>query len=253
MISLTVSGIVFACIFGGALLGLLVRRRLPEAHLSNDSKDVIKLGMGLIGTMTALLLGLLVASAKSSYDTQRNGVAQLAANVIMLDRALARYGPETKETRELLRSSVSDMIQRTWPEEHADSNSESRTDTEGRYEVVFEKIQELTPKNDAQRSLQGQAIKIATETAQLRWQLFTQRDSSIPVPFLVVMVSWLALIFASFGLFTPRNATAVTTLIVCAVVVSSALFLILELDRPFDGIIKLSSSPLRSALAMLGR
>ena len=109
MSSMAISCIVFASILGGIVFGKICRAKLPAAHLDPESRDVIKLGLGLIATMTALVLGLLVATAKSSFDTQQNGVAQLAGNVIMLDRVLARYGPETKEARELLRTSVTDM------------------------------------------------------------------------------------------------------------------------------------------------
>jgi hypothetical protein len=254
MSSLTISAIVFACTFSGALFGVLLRARLPEHHLSSDSKDVVKLGMGLIGTMTALVLGLLVASAKSSYDAQRNGVAQLAANIIVLDRALAHYGSETREIRDQLRASVDDMIRRTWPEEFPPSERpEGKGGTEGRYEDLYDKLLQLTPKTEAQRALHAQALRVANDTSQARWLLFAQRTRSIPTPFLVVMVCWLVLIFTSFGLFSPRNVTAVVSLLVCALAVSSAIFLILELDRPFNGMIQISSAPLRSALEQLGR
>src|SRR5262245_43845177 len=145
MSSLTISFIVFGCMVGGVLVGMTLRALLSEHHLSTESRDLVKLSMGLIGTMTALVLGLLIASAKSSFDTQRNGLGQLSGNVIFLDRVLARYGPETKEAREMLRDSVADMIQRTWPEEG--SSSGQAEGTEGRYEGIFDKIQELAPKN----------------------------------------------------------------------------------------------------------
>jgi hypothetical protein len=254
MSSLTITAIIFACVFGGALLGMFLRTRLPEDHLSPESKDVVKLGMGLVGTLTALVLGLLVASAKSSFDAQRNGVAQLGANIITLDRALAHYGPEAQEIRAQLRTSVEDMMRRTWPDEFpASARTEGKGATEGRYEELSDKILALTPKTDAQRAFHAQAVRIALDTAQARWLLFTQRTSSIPTPFLVVMVCWLVLIFTSFGLFSPRNVTAFVSLLVCALVVSSALFLIMELDRPFQGMIQISSAPLRSALDQLGR
>ena len=222
---LTIGCVVFACVFGATLLGMVLRALLPEEHLSTDSKDVVKLGMGLIGTMTALVLGLLIASAKSSFDTQRNGLAQLSANVIFLDRTLAMYGTESKDGREMLRASVADMLERTWPEESPQSvPTEAKTATEGRYEAVYERIQELAPKNDAQRALKAKALTIAFEMGQARWLLFAQKGSSIPFPFLVVMVSWLALLLGSFGLLAPRNATAFVTLFVCALAVSSAVF-----------------------------
>jgi Protein of unknown function (DUF4239) len=254
MNSLTISGIIFACIFGGALAGVILRGALPDHHLSPDSRDVVKLGMGLIGTMTALVLGLLIASAKSSFDTQRNGVAQLAANVIVVDRDLAHYGPEAKDSREMLRASVADMIERTWPDENGQPQSHGQpSGTEGRYEGLYDKIQELAPKTEAQRTFQAQALKTAADTAQMRWLLFAQKGSSIPTPFLAVMVAWVALILASFGLFAPRNAIAMVTLLLCSLTIASAIFLILELDRPFGGIIQISSGPLRNALAQLGR
>jgi hypothetical protein len=254
MSSLAIAGIILACILGGIILGMVLRAVLPEEHLSAESKDLVKLGMGLVGTMTALVLGLLVASAKGSFDTQRNGLAQLAGNVIFLDRVLARYGPEAKDAREVLRSSVADMIHRTWPgEDPGSGKSEARSGTEGRYEGLFDSIQGLKPKDDTQRTLQAEALKTATDTAQARWLLFAQKGSSIPMPFLVVMAVWLILILASFGLLARPNVIGFITLVVCALVVSSAIFLILELDRPYGGIIQISSAPLRDALAQLGR
>jgi hypothetical protein len=233
---------------------MILRAILPEKHLSSESKDLVKLGMGLIGTMTALVLGLLIASAKGSYDTQRNGLAQMSANIIMLDRVLARYGQESKEVREMLHASVADMLQRAWPQEDPTSgHTAAPSRTEGRYEGIFDKIQELKPKTEAQRALQAQALKIAGDTAQTRWLMFAQKDSSIPTPFLVVLVCWLTLILGSFSLLAPPNATVFITLLICAVAVSSAVFLVLELDRPFEGILQVSSAPLRDALGQLGR
>jgi hypothetical protein len=254
MSSLTISLIVFGCILGGTLLGMALRSLLPEEHLSSDTKDVVKLGMGVIGTMAALVIGLMVASAKSSFDSQRNGLAQLAGNVIFLDRTLARYGPESKDARDMLKASVADMLQRTWPEEEsASGRSEAPSGTEGRYEALYEKLQDLKPKTETQRALQAQALRIATDVGQSRWLLFAQQGSSIPTPFLIVMVSWLTLLMASFSMFAPRNLTVTITLLLCALAVSSAVFLILELDQPFQGLLKISSAPVRTALTQLGR
>ncbi len=254
MSAMTVSGIVFACAFGGALLGMILRAFLPEKHLSAESKDLVRLGMGLVATMTALVLGLLVASAKSSFDAQRNGLAQLSANVIVLDKTLARYGTETKEVRKILRAAVTDVIQRTWPEENGASGpTTAKSSTQASYEEFYEKMQELTPKDENQRTLHAQALKVAGDIGQTRWLMYAQRTSSIPTPFLVVLVCWLTLIMGSFGLFAPPNTVVFFTLIVCALTVSSAIFLIMDLDQPFHGIIHISSAPLRNALEQLGR
>jgi hypothetical protein len=253
MSSLAISGIVFACIVAGMILGMILRAILPEKHLSTETKDLVKLGMGLIGTMTALVLGLLIASAKSSWDAQRNGLAQMSGNVIFMDRALAHFGPESMDARKMLHASVIDMIQSTWPEENPEPGQrKEKSATEGKYEGLYEKMQELTPKNDAQRAFQAQALKTMGDVAQARWLLFSQRGNSIPTPFLVVMVAWLVLILMSFSMFAPPNATVLITLLICALAVSSAIFLILELDRPFDGILQISSAPVRNALEQLG-
>jgi hypothetical protein len=251
MSALAIAVIVFACVFGGALLGMLLRAALPEHHLSTDSKDVVKLGMGLIATMAALVLGLLIASTKGSYDTQRSELTQMSTNIILLDRVLAHYGPETKEARNLLRHSVVRVLDQIWPE---DSSQPAQLDpTAAGAEPLYDKIQALAPQNEAQRSLQAKALSTTTDIAQTRWLMFEQQGSSIPMPFLVVLVFWLTIIFVSFGLYAPPNATVFMTLFVCAVSVSGAIFLILQLDRPFEGPIQIPSTPLRTALAHLGQ
>jgi len=250
MNSMTTGWLVFACVFGAALLGLFLRKSLPDDHLSGDSKDVVKLGMGLIGTMAALVLSLLISSAKGSYDIRSSEVAQLSANVMLLDRALAHYGPEAREARDLLRGSVAWVIDQTWPARSAGPSQPMPT---AGAEAFYNAIQALSPQNDAQRSLQAQALTIGTSLGQTRWLLVGQSAHSIPRPFLVVLICWLAFIFGSFGLFARANTTVIAALFVCALSFSSAIFLILELDRPFEGLIQISSAPLREALGRLGQ
>jgi Protein of unknown function (DUF4239) len=251
MNSPAISSIVFACVAGSALLGMLLRRILPEHHLAAESKDVVKLGIGLIGTMAALVLGLMVGSAKSSYDAQKNNLAQLSVKIVLLDRALAHYGPDAKEPRETLRTAVDRILAGIWPDDR--SQPAQLNPTAARAEVVYDQIQGLAPKTDAQRTLQGQALAIALDIGQLRWSLFQQSGSAISTPFVVVLVFWLSVIFASFGLMAPANPTTIVTLLLCTLSVSGAIFLILELDRPFDGLIQIPSTPLRNALAQLGQ
>src|SRR5215470_3938357 len=139
MSAIAIGSIVFACVFGGALLGMLLRGLLPDRHLSADSKDVVRLGMGLLATMAALVLGLLIASAKGSYDTQRGEVTQMAANVVLLDRVLAHYGPESKDARDLLRRYVAQVLEQMWPTTGAGSTA---LDPPGAVvEDLFERIQ----------------------------------------------------------------------------------------------------------------
>ena len=240
--------IVLVCVFGGSLLGMFLHTILPEHHLSADSKDVIKLGMGLTATMSALVLALLTNSAKGSFDTQRNELTQMAANIILLDRILAHYGPETKDARDLLKGTVANMITRMWPEEGSAPLLEPVA-----AEAFYDKIQSLSPQNEVQRALQGQALKMSVDIGQARWLLFEQGGRSIPMPFLVLLIFWVTVIFLSFGLFAPRNATVIVTLFLCALSLSGAIYLILELDHPFGGLVQISSAPLRSALSQIDK
>jgi hypothetical protein len=240
--------IVLACTFGGALLGIFLRTVLPEAHLSADSKDTVRLGMGMVATMTALVLGLLVASAKNFYDTQGSELTQTAANVVLLDRVLAHYGSETKETRDLLRGAVARTLDRISHQEHS-----QMAPTAPGGETLYDKIQALSPTSDTQRALKAQASSMAIDIGKLRWLMFEQASTSVSLPLLVVLILWLTLVFISFGLFAPPNYTVIVTLFLCALSVSGAIFLILAMYTPFQGLMHISSAPLRSALAHLGQ
>jgi hypothetical protein len=248
----TISGaLVFASLFGAGLVGVRVRAALPEHHLSTDSRDSVRIGMGLVATMAALVLGLLVASTKGAYDTQKSEVMQMAAKIVFLDRILANYGSETSETRELLRGSVGSAINRMWPDKKS-SQAAQLDPSVSSGEAFFNSIQKLSPQNDVQRSLKSQAVQIATDLGQMRWLLFEQTETSISIPMLIVLISWLAIIFMSVGVFAPPNATVIVALMLAAFSVAGAIFLILELDMPFDGVIRISPAPMRNALIHLG-
>jgi hypothetical protein len=253
MSAMAVSSIAFGCVFGGALLGMFLRGVLPEHHLNADSKDVVKLGMGLIATMSALVLALLIASAKGSYDTQRSEVTQMSADIVQLDRVLVHYGPQAKSARDLERDVVIAGIASIWSERTfrtGELNSRTMKDKGARF---FDEIQQLSPQNDYQRSLMGQALQISADLGHIRSLLLEQTGGSIPMPFLVVLVFWLSMIFASFGLFAPVNPTVIAILLVCAISVAGAIFLVLELDQPFAGLIRISDEPMRRALTILGQ
>ena len=249
MNSLAVSFIVFTIIFGAAVVGMLLRRVLPEHHLSADSKEVIKLGTGLVATMAALVLGLLVASAKGSFDAQSAEVTQASANIILLDRLLAQYGSETKEIRQSLRNITVRALEETWSKDR-NGPPEFRA---GGNEIMLEEIQGLSPENNLQRTIQSQALSIAMNLAQTRWLMFEQGVNSVSNPMVVVLVFWLAIIFLTWGMFSRPNASVVASLIAAALSVSGAMFLILEMYNPYRGLIQISSAPARAALAHLGQ
>jgi hypothetical protein len=249
--SFLAAAVVFSCLFGAVLLGMGLRRLLPEHHLSSETKDTVKLAMGLVATMSALLLGLLVSSAKGAYDAERTQVIQMAAKVAFLDRTLADYGPETADIRTQLRVLVEEAVRRMWPEEMAIPPQLAPNTQAG--DAIYFTIQRLSPRDDLQRNLKAQATTLAVESGQLRTLLIAQSVPSISKLLLVVMVSWLVVIFLSFSLFAPPNATATLALVVAVLAVSGAIFLILELDQSFGGLIQISSEPILNVLSHLAK
>jgi hypothetical protein len=251
MSPMTLSLIAFAFIFGGTFLGMFFRNRLPDHHLSGDTKDVVRLGTGLIGTIAALVLGLLIASANSTFETQSSQVKQLTASIVLLDRTLALYGPETSSVRNSLRHSVATMADRIWREKASNSGRAEAFEESAEALSFYDEILKLSPQNEAKRFLQTRAIDTINDVARARLSLFAKAGASIPMPFLIVLISWLTIIFASFSLFAETNATTLAALGVFALSASASIFLILELSQPFTGLMMISSEPLRNALAPL--
>jgi hypothetical protein len=241
---------VFGSLFGSALLGMRIRAWLPGHHLSPEAKDSVRVAMATVATMAALVLGLLVASTKGTYDAERNETTQLAARIIYLDRMLAMYGPETAEARSELRQATEAMVARMWPEEKKAVELEP---SDKWSDVLPRAIYSLSPKDDVQRAIKAQAAKIVDDLGQMRWLLYEQTESSISTAMLFVVVVWLGVLFLSIGLFAPPNGTVVMALMLSAVSVSGAIYLILELDIPYGGLISISSKPMLLALNHLGR
>jgi Protein of unknown function (DUF4239) len=243
--------IVFACLIGAVVLGRVLRRLLPEDHLAADSRDTIKLAMGLVATMAALVLGLLVSSAKGSYDTERSEVIQMASKVAFLDRVLAAYGPEAAETRTRFYAAVNEAVQRMWPGE-AGQSARLAPDTQTG-NAVYTAVQGLSPLDDTQRKLKEQATSVATDLGQIRSLLVAQSVASISTPMLIILVSWLVVIFLGFSVLAPPNTTVMFALTLSALAVSGAIFLILELDQPFAGLIRISSGPMVNAISQFSK
>jgi hypothetical protein len=251
MNDLAISLLVFAVIFGGALLGVVVRPWLSESHLHPDSRDVVKMATGLIGTLAALVLGLLIASAKSSFDQKTTQVRQMTATIILLDDLLAQYGAEATSLRNLLRQSIPPLANRIWHEEETPPGNLVHFESSAQASAFEKELERLSPANDVQRSLQSRAIAAFTDGARIRLSLFAQAGGSIPAPFLVILVFWLSAIFVSFTLFARANLVMMAALFVCALSFAGAIFLVLELDNPFAGLMGISSATLRGALLPL--
>jgi hypothetical protein len=253
MSSIIVALISFACIFTGALLGLLIRAYLPDHHLSEEARDVVKLGAALIATLAAFVLGLMMSTSKGTLDTMNFELTQDSAKLIVLDQVLADYGPETKPIRDLLRGSVVTVLEILWPQEKPMHARVDKIEVTSNWKRIQSKLRELSPRDETQRMLKAQALQTGSDLAQSRWLLIEKSQDALPTTFLFVLLFWLTILFAGFGMLAPRNATVIAVLLICALSVSGAIFLIYEMNSPLDGMIKISSAPLRKALDHLGR
>jgi hypothetical protein len=246
MIISVIGLILFVGLVGVTLLGGCLRRIVPAEHLSADSKEVVKLALGLVATMTAILLGLLISSAKGTFDTTRSEVIQMAAKVELLDRALKLYGPQATDARRALRDSVADAVRQTWPTERTSSVRLNPNEQMG--DAVYVAVQRLSPQDDAQRELKTQATNLMVQLAELRALLQAQAIPSLSKPLLIALVSWLVVIFFGFSLLAPANATSTLALVAGAFSVACAVFIILELNYPFAGTIRIPSEPMTNVL-----
>ncbi len=245
--------LVLACVFGGALAGMLLGRLLPPHHLGDETRSVVTLASGTLSVLSALVIGLLISYAKGDFDAQTKVVQGFAADLVLLDRVMRQYGPETGEARDLLRRYTVLKIALTWPEENAAGGSQLDDPAAlAMLEGVPAKLLGLTPQGEAQRWLQSRGLQIGGDLVEERWLLAAQNEGSVPRPFLAVLVFWLTILLTGFGLFAPRHATVVAALLVCALSLSAAIFLILEMDRPFEGFVIVSPEPMRTALAHMG-
>jgi hypothetical protein len=247
-----IASIVLASVFGSALLGFFLGKVVPGRHLNDDTKDIVKLSTGLIATLAALVLGLLVSSAKGTFDQVNNELMQMAVKVVVLDRVLAQYGPEANEARAAMKSGYSIGTAQLLSGDESQQEKLNTPEALARLENLQVKLRALSPKTDTQRELQSRAIEISGELASTRWLLVLQRKGSISTPLLVVLVFWLSLIFAAWGVFSPRNLVVIVALLASALSVSGATFLILELDRPLTGWIRVSPAPMQEAISHLG-
>lgn len=250
MSSMAMSLVTFAFVFGGAVLGMMLRAALPKYHLIEESKETVKVAMGLVATMTAIVLGMLISSAKRSYDVQSDEMTEMSSKILGLDRVLAHYGPEGEDLRGVLRTAVVRLIDQVWSNDPANLSQVPRS---AEANVLFDKIEGLSPKDDRQRLLKGEALRLSMSLAETRWLIYYQRMSSVSMPLVVMLVFWLSIIFTGFGLFAPTNATVITSLFVSALSVSGAVLLILDMYTPFEGLIRISDVPMRAALASLGQ
>jgi hypothetical protein len=252
-VELAVSVAVSVCVFAGAAFGICFNTWLPKEHLSKETQDVVRLGTGMISVLASLVLGLLVATTKTSFDQTDTEVKGLATDIIMLDRSLRDYGPPSEDARALLHDFAERLKNQIWPNEATTAKEPRLNDLAAG--VYLQKtrvaIRALAPVGTAQTELRTDALQIVGDIVKTRWLLIEQSGRSVRPVFMIVLVAWVVLIFTSFGFNAPRNATVFVALFVCSLAIGGAIFLILEMDSPFDGFIAISSKPMRNALHYL--
>jgi hypothetical protein len=241
---------VLVMVFASAMVGMLIRRKLPKNHLSDETKSLVTLSMGVVGTLTALVLSLLIATASSTFNTRNQEITVIGAKVIQLDRLLRRYGPEADDVRDLLRRYTAMRLQDLFPAGGATPVLENPR-TLALFEELEDRLARMEGNSAHKRWLLSQALALTTDLTEVRWLLVGQNVLGIPVPVLLVVLFWLCLLFMSFGLFAPPNVTVTVVLFLCAVAVAGAIQTILDLSRPFEGVVRVSGEPLRHALDVI--
>ena len=245
--------IILVIVFGGAMCGLWLQQVLPDQHLSADTKDVVRLATALVATISALVLSLLVSSANSSFARFDDELTQNAARVIMLDRTLDEYGPSTRAIRDSLKARFERRMELVYATEAEQAETTDRFGAVTQEENIDSRLFALDPHGPAQQGLQARALELNDEINTTNALIHVQREDSLPWPLLMVLGTWLTLIFSTFGLFAPRNPVVTGALLVCSMSAAGAVFLILELNSPFTGVIRVSIAPMREALLLLGR
>ena len=243
----TIIGLIsFVAIFSGVIAGMVIARRLPGHHLSPETQSAVTVSVAVIGTLSALVLGLMISAANRSFSARSDEVRELSVQLIRIDRNLHRYGPEADDARLALHAWAKAKTQQLFPEK-----GQERPSTQGTIimlESVQDEILDLEPKNPRQTYLRTLCLTLTSTIIEAGWSLETLTGHSIPVPFLILLVFWLSIVFASFGLFAPPNPTTVVMLLLCAVAVSGGIYFIEELDNPLSGLIQISPDAMRKAV-----
>jgi hypothetical protein len=251
MIDFVTGLIAFVAIFSGALIGIFAARALPESHLSNESRNAVTVSAAIVGTLSALVIGLMISTANSSFSTRSREVTKIAVDLVLMNRMMQRYGPDASDVRAKVRTYATAIMQELFAP--AGELSEPTEATIRMMETTQDSILSLVPTDERQRWLRSQALTLSEGLQEARWLLAEEADSNIPTPFLILLIFWLTLVFASFGLFAPPNTSVIVVLCLCSIAVSGGITMILELDSPSSGLVRISPEPMRKALAEIMR
>lgn len=247
MTTTATSALIAGIIFAASLIGLALPRVLPERHLSKDTLDAIKLGTGMLSVLASLVLGLLIATVKTSFDTTASQVRVYSADLIVLDETLRDYGAATVPIRRMVRDYTAKLLNDVLLSDNQPYLTENRQ-AGNMLEGIRERIRELPTGAPGQSWLVGQSLQIVTSLLRERWLLIEHAGPSVHPLIIWLLVSWIVAIFISFGINAPRHATMIAAFFVVSVAIGSSMFLVLEMDTPFEGVLRISSRPMQIAL-----
>ena len=253
MTALSFAALVFIATFLAASLGFRIQGLLPEKYTDDVTEGSVKVVLGMLTMLTTVVLGFITADAKHSFDAAANIVSDTAVRLVSIDRILDGFGDEAAPIRGRMKRAATEWIDRI-QSPAGDRNLDLRAVQRGEeLEDLFGEIAALTPKSDAQERDQSRAIDHASGILHDRWVLATERAASTPTVFLFVVLAWLALEFFIFGLFACRNPFVTAATFVGALTVASAMFLVLDLEGPTTGPMRVSTGALERAVAIMGQ
>jgi uncharacterized membrane protein YjjB (DUF3815 family) len=240
--------IAFCCIFGAGLIGLVLRNWLPEGHQTEATQKIVQTTMNVVAILAALVLGLLIVSTKTNFDTRSQEIETFSANLTLLDRELAYFGPVSKDIRALLRAFATQKITQTWRTDRGLTPVMDQIQTARMLDDIEDRLRALTPPDEVQRAARTSALHLSGELKRTSRLLSVQQGSQTPRPFLVAVIFWVSMLFLSFTIFAPPNGTVIAAIFIGALSVAIAVNLIFDMDQPFSGFVRISPMPMQQAV-----
>jgi hypothetical protein len=248
-----IGAIIVVVLFASAMLAMQIARFMPASHLSAETKSVVSVSAAVVGTMSALVVGLLISTANGAFTAKTQEITQISADIVSMDRLLRRYGPQADDIRALLHRYAEAQHQDLFPDQADRPADLQNAGTVGILETLQDKLLALAPATPEQHWLEAQALDLAAALMAAHWDLLAQDANRSPVQLLLLVMIWFIIIFASFGLFSPRNMTATVMIFLCAVAIGGAIRMAADLQTPFQGLIRLSDAPLAHAVETISR
>jgi hypothetical protein len=252
MDGIVVSLLVAACVFAGAFAGMQLSRLLPTRHMTTQTRDAVRLAIGMLSIVAALVLGLLTASAKRTFDDAEQNISSYATDIVLLNQTLVHFDAAAAPIRKSLLQYTENAVRTTWPDSAPAQKLPLEDKAAGELlRGIAYRILALPALTDDQRWVRTQALEISARLLHTRGLLLMKQHGTISPVLLVVLTAWITVIFAGYGLHAPRNAAVIVAFLVCSLSIGAAIFLILDMDGPFDGIVMASGDAMKSALAHL--